>query len=154
MEFTTDDIDGQMPRFIWIDKDRYGGVYSGSAFTAWVYGIPIRMSDNTPPGLNWSFGVPDDASGGQSVCEAFWTHRELPTFPIYGGGSTPLEAAKDLLSKISKIETLGQYFLFTGVMISVDVGGSAKLQIAIIENDYDPDKCLVDAFQRLLPNSK
>lgn len=62
-----------------IDDDRYGGCYSGSAFTAW-------------PGVR-----PHDIDAGDSTCEEFWNlHRDA----LHGEGSTPQSAFLDLTAKI------------------------------------------------------
>lgn len=64
-----------------IVADRYGGCYSGGAYTAW------QMEP-------WE--VPSDISDGDLDCSIFWADNEL----ICGKGSTPDEAERDLLKKI------------------------------------------------------
>ena len=67
---------------ITIVKDRFGGTYSGGAYTAWH--------------LNpWE--IPSDLSAGDLSCCDFLAHSRL----IYGKGSTPDEAERDLMDKIS-----------------------------------------------------
>lgn len=62
-----------------IDEDRYGGCYSGAAFTAW-------------PGV-----APLDIGCVDGDCEAFWG---LHADALHGKGSTPQQAFRDLLSRI------------------------------------------------------
>lgn len=64
-----------------IVKDRFGGVYSGGAYTAW----------NLEP---WE--IPGEIAEGDLFCGEFWDWNKLPC----GKGSTPDEAACDLLEKI------------------------------------------------------
>lgn len=61
-----------------IDEDRYRGAYSGHSFTAWVNRIPFN------------------ASGADVPCAEFWDNNTT----IFGGGSNPDEAVKDLLRKL------------------------------------------------------
>lgn len=64
-----------------IVEDRYGGCYSGGAYTAW----------NLEP---WE--VPVDIADGDLGCGVFWANNKL----TYGKGGTPDEAERDLLNKI------------------------------------------------------
>lgn len=78
-KLTTDDPDPTSAvRVIVVDEDRYGGAYSGHSYHAWVG------------------AVPDDASGGDTVCDAFWTKNDV----VFGGGSTPDEAVAALFEKL------------------------------------------------------
>ena len=65
-----------------IVKDRFGGTYSGGAYTAW----------NLEP---WE--IPGDLLAGDTSCCEFLLHSRL----IYGKGNTPDEAERDLMDKIS-----------------------------------------------------
>ena len=64
-----------------IVADRYGGCYSGGAYTAW----------NLEP---WE--VPGDIADGDMGCCVFWAGNEL----LCGKGDTPDEAERDLVNKI------------------------------------------------------
>lgn len=64
-----------------IVADRYGGSYSGGAYTAW----------NLEP---WE--VPGEIGCGDLICCAFWDDNRL----ICGKGDTPDEAKRDLISKM------------------------------------------------------
>ena len=64
-----------------IISDRYGGVYSGGAWTAW----PVET---------WE--VPDDARGDDGDCSWFWQHHSDSKI---GKGKTPDEALADLNEK-------------------------------------------------------
>ena len=66
---------------ITIVQDRYGGCYSGGAYTAW----------NSEP---WE--VPSDISGGDLSCGIFWGENKL----ICGKGGTPDEAERDLIDQL------------------------------------------------------
>lgn len=67
-------------RLVMIDNDRYGGAYSGAAFTAW-------------PGVR-----PSDIDAGDGTCEEFWRAFDNKEFwqNICGRGDTPQAALKDL----------------------------------------------------------
>lgn len=67
-----------------IVADRYGGCYSGGAYTAW----------NLEP---WE--VPSDIFDGDLGCGSFWAENRL----ICGKGGTPDEAERDLFNKIREI---------------------------------------------------
>ena len=64
-----------------IVQDRYGGRYSGGAYTAWLL-EPCE--------------VPGEIGCGDLICSAFWDENKL----ICGKGDTPDEAERDLLIKI------------------------------------------------------
>lgn len=64
-----------------IVKDRYGGVYSGGAYTAW----------NLDP---WE--LPSEMADSDLFCGEFWAWNKLPC----GKGNTPDEAEGDLLRRI------------------------------------------------------
>lgn len=64
-----------------IVADRYGGCYSGGAYTAW----------NLEP---WE--VPGDIFDGDLGCGIFWAENKL----ICGKGATPDEAERDLIDKL------------------------------------------------------
>lgn len=64
-----------------IVQDRYGGCYSGGAYTAWLL-------------EPWE--VPGEIGCGDMICGDFWAENTLPC----GKGSTPDEAEQDLIDKI------------------------------------------------------
>lgn len=64
-----------------IVADRYGGCYSGGAYTAWNLEL-------------WE--VPDEIGCGDLICAAFWADNKL----ICGKGDTPDEAERDLIRRI------------------------------------------------------
>lgn len=66
-----------------IVADRFGGIYSGGAYTAW----------NLEP---WE--VPGDVAAGDLDSAIFWSENRL----LYGKGGTPDEAERDLLKKIRR----------------------------------------------------
>lgn len=66
-----------------IVADRYSGIYSGGAWTAW-------------PCEPWA--VPEAAHGGDVACAAFFA---APTLP-YGIGATPEEARDDLIARLGR----------------------------------------------------
>ncbi len=75
-----------MEEFIYpvtILMDRYSGVYSGAAWTAF----------NLDPE-----DVPTGASGCDTVCADFWEDTDL----IVGKGLTPDDALKDLKDQLTK----------------------------------------------------
>ena len=109
MKFEIEDqFDGLNPRGILVARDRYGGSYSGHAYTAWNYGICIKGNPIDDVRLFWAHGEPSDASAGDSTCEEFWNslRKDPKNFPIYGGGNTPEEAVGNL---IYKLNDLGYY---------------------------------------------
>lgn len=65
--------------------DRYGGTYSGAAWTAWPYP---------------EYQIPEYAQAGDVECRDFWEdHKD---FPI-GRGNTPNEALADLRQRMEKL---------------------------------------------------
>ena len=66
-----------------IVMDRYGGVYSGGAYTAW------NMS---------AWDVPDEIASGDLICGAFWDENEEPV----GRGDTPEAAVRDLERRLAE----------------------------------------------------
>ena len=64
-----------------IISDRYGGVYSKGAYTAWF--------------LDWEH-VPEDIDCDDISCMDFWRDNET----IVGLGDTPNEALEDLILKL------------------------------------------------------
>ena len=64
-----------------IVQDRYGGCYSGGAYTAWIL-------------EPWE--VPGEIGCGDVICSAFWAENKLPC----GKGATPDEAERDLINRI------------------------------------------------------
>lgn len=74
-----------------IVSDRYSGVYSGSAWTAW----------NRDPDC-----VPEEISGGDGECLEYWRSEYNPKYDIVGFGNTPDAAILDLHSKIEKAKSL------------------------------------------------
>ncbi len=67
-----------------IVADRYCGVYSGAAFTAW----------NKDPNE-----LPDDIAGGDRSCASFWRDADRNEM---GFGDTPGEAYEDLCARLGK----------------------------------------------------
>ena len=67
-------------RIIDIDRDRYGGCYSGGTYTAW-------------PGIR-----PSDLDAGDIDCEHFW--RDHGKEALHGAGDTAQAALIDLLVQI------------------------------------------------------
>lgn len=72
----------QAPRSypVTVVKDRFGGVYSGGAYTAW----------NLEP---WE--LPNEIAGGDMICCDFWADNR--NRQICGKGATPDEAERDLI---------------------------------------------------------
>jgi hypothetical protein len=66
-----------------IFADRYGGTYSGGAWTAWN----LEPKD-----------IPADASGSDNDCADFWDENTEPV----GFGNTPAEALADLIKKLKE----------------------------------------------------
>lgn len=64
-----------------IVSDRYSGVYSGGAYTAW------NMDADE---------IPADINGGDIECDKFWEENRL----VCGKGSTVSEAVLDLYLKL------------------------------------------------------
>lgn len=67
-------------RFVFIDRDRYSGAYSGASWTAWI-GEP-----------------PDEIDAGDPTCEEFW-EQAPDAIPLHGRGDDPQEALRDLMGK-------------------------------------------------------
>lgn len=65
-------------RYIEIDEDRYSGIYSGAAFTA------------------WDGEQPSEIDAGDPTCEKFWETNKR----VCGKGPTAQSAAADLLTKL------------------------------------------------------
>lgn len=67
-----------------VEEDRYGGIYSGGAYTAW----PRRPED-----------VPTATSGDGEVCDLFWMWARENNIMV-GLGDTREEAIRDLKMKL------------------------------------------------------
>lgn len=63
--------------YITVDRDRYGGIYSGSAWTAWI--------GEAPSGVG----------AGDGCCREFWENNKI----TYGAGDGASEAVQNLLAK-------------------------------------------------------
>ncbi len=73
----------QYPYPLTICADRYQGSYSRCAFTAWNLD---------------SHEVPTDKDAGDLQCKKFWLKNKI----IVGKGNSPIEAVRDLISKLKE----------------------------------------------------
>lgn len=71
-------------KFITVDSDRYGGVYSDALFTAWKGDKPF------------------DVDASDNYCAEFWDNN----YRLCGKGSTSLEAVKDFFAKSQQDKTI------------------------------------------------
>ena len=103
----TDINNEENPRIVMINKDRYNGIYSGNAFTAWL--LDTKVLNGEQDKLHWAFGIPGAIDAGDYGCDYFWeqlnSNQELKDYFIHGGGDTPIEALRSLNEKMPSVRS-------------------------------------------------
>ena len=154
------EIDSGNLRFIVVTKDRYKGVYSGHAYTAWNLGVPYYARNVKDPSLEWCFGAPNSVSGDDITCDEYWNgalaNPEL--YPLFGGGSTQIEAVKDFAAKLEAITGISACVNISGIFYTDPYTDNRNDRVKFFkiasEDDFNQFDKAKEALPKLMVNNK